>query len=79
MAQLWDGQERQIAWADGAGAPAGDQDRDALLAAALSRHEVALARLRQELPSPSERMVRELQAAERHLKAILEQRDGSAR
>jgi hypothetical protein len=76
---LWDEQERRMVWAGGAGTPAGDQDQDALLAAALSRHEVALARFRQELPSPSERMVRELQAAERQLKAILEQRDGSAR
>jgi hypothetical protein len=48
---------------------------DAVLAAALCRHELALARLRLELPSPSDGAVRELEAAERDLKAVLAERD----
>jgi len=51
----------------------------AALAAALSRHETALARLRQSLPSPSAATIRELEAAERALKDILARRDGAQR
>jgi hypothetical protein len=52
---------------------------DDALAAALCRHELALARLRLELPSPSNGVVRELEAAERDLKAILARRDDAQR
>jgi hypothetical protein len=56
--------------------PPTDADPDrAALAAALSRHEAALARFRLELPSPSNSAVRELEAAERALKAIQARRD----
>jgi len=52
---------------------------EAALGAALCRHELALARLRLELPSPSASAVRELEAAERDLKAVLARRDRARR
>ena len=51
----------------------------AALTEALGRHETALARLRQALPSPPAAAIRELEAAERALKAILARRDSAAR
>ena len=52
---------------------------DAALAAALGRHELALARLRLALPAPSDGAFRELEVAERALRAILAQRDRARR
>ncbi|MEI9982128.1 MAG: hypothetical protein WDN69_02285 [Aliidongia sp.] len=52
---------------------------DTALAAALCRHETALARLRLALPSPSAAIIRELETAERALKEILARRDGAPR
>jgi hypothetical protein len=60
----------------GRGLPPPDPDPErAVLAAALNRHEAALARFRRELPSPSNAAVRELEDAERALKAIQAERD----
>jgi hypothetical protein len=68
--------------AAGRAAPFGPLEPDpdaAALAEALSRHETALARLRQALPSPSAAAIRELEAAERALKEVLARRDGAQR
>ena len=59
--------------------PIGTDPDEEALAAALSRHETALARLRQSLPSPPKAVVLELEAAERALRAILALRDSEAR
>lgn len=48
---------------------------EAALAAALGRHEIALARLRRTLPSPPAAIVRELEAAEQELRAAQARRD----
>ena len=74
-----DGRER---FAAGRTVPFGQDEPDtaaAALADALSRHETALARLRQALPSPSASVIRELESAERALKEILARRDGAPR
>ena len=73
------GQERFTPDRNVAGPSAQPIADDAALAAALARHELALARLRLELPSPSDSAFRELEAAERALKAILAQRDRARR
>jgi hypothetical protein len=48
---------------------------EAALAAALGRHETALARLRRTLPSPPAAIVRELEAAEQELRTAQARRD----
>ena len=48
---------------------------ESALAAALGRHEIALARLRRSLPWPSAAEVRELEAAEQELRAVQARRD----
>lgn len=52
---------------------------EAALEAALGRHEIALARLRRELPSPSPSLVRELEASEQELRAAQARRDAVRR
>jgi hypothetical protein len=79
MAPGTSGQERFMPGRDAAGPSSQPIADDAALAAALARHELALARLRLELPSPSDGAFRELEAAERALKAILAQRDRAPR
>jgi len=79
MAPGASGWERIVVGRDTSPVPPEADPDEAALAAALSRHETALARLRLALPSPSTAIIRELEAAERALRDILARRDGERR